>query len=132
MTRQAWLAERPFRERYLRLLEGGDYTERDGERIKQFYLERGWGEAVTSQDASRCIAALELGKIRLTTFPCHARYIGKVGLHSTEALYEHERFGSSVFFPIPPSEPLPPSDEQMEAWLEDERKFFSIGKAVAT
>lgn len=128
MTREAWLDERPFRQAYLRLLEGGDYTERNAEAIMQFYRNRGWTTTVTSQDGARWIASLELGKVRVTTFPCHARYIGRVGVHFTEQLYDQGRFASAIFFPGRPQRPDPPTDAQIGAWLDVERRRFTTGE----
>jgi hypothetical protein len=125
MTRNAWLAERPFRLEYLRLLEGIDYTLRDPRAIIQFYARRGWKTSISSQDAARWIASAELGKVRLTTFPCHARYIGAVGLHSTKETYAKAQFAGATFFTGDPARPDRPTNKQYEAWLAAERKRFT-------
>src|SRR5690606_28785978 len=96
MTRRAWLAERAFRRRYLRFVKGRDYAERPHEKIRQFYRDIGWKVEETSQDLARAVASLERGCVRLTTFPCHARYIGRVGLHCSEEHYAQQRYDSSV------------------------------------
>ena len=127
ITRRAWLDERPFRRKYLRLIRGRDYTRLDENAVRQFFGKRGWGNTFATQDAARWIASVDLGKVRVTTFPCHARNIGKVGLHFSKESYEQRKLGASVFFPGPPCEPLPPSEEQMKAWLEEERRRFAIG-----
>ena len=103
MTREAWLAERPFRREYLRLVQGTDYMRRHEGAIIRSYESRGWKTTVTSQDAARWIASLELGKVRLTTFPCHARNIGRIGVHSNEAFYDAAKFASAAFYPGRPS-----------------------------
>ena len=125
MTRKAWLAERPFRHEYLRFVEGRDYTQRDDESIISFYKQRGWETTLTSQDVARWIASLELGKVRLTTFPCHARNIGRVGVHVTEAFYDQAKLGSSIFFPDRPRRPEPPTEAQFALWLDTERRRFT-------
>ena len=95
MTREAWLQERPFRKQYLALLNGRDYLERDSSRILDFYERRGW-KTLSSQDAARWIASLELGKVRITTFACHARYIGEYGQHSNPDAYYRSKFDQTV------------------------------------
>ncbi len=95
MTRETWLAERPFRRDYFDLLQGVDYTQRDSRAIIQFYEKRGWKTIITSQDCARWIAAIELGKVRLTTFPCHARNIGRGGVHFTKAHYDRTRLADA-------------------------------------
>jgi hypothetical protein len=126
LTREAWLAERPFRRKYLQLVLGTDYMQRDEGSIIRFYESRGWSTNVTSQDAARWIASLELGKVRLTSFPCHARYIGRVGgVHGSEAFYDAAKFASAAFYPRRPSRPKPPTDAQIENWLNVERGRFT-------
>jgi hypothetical protein len=127
MTREAWLEERPFRERYLGLLEGRDYSERDSFRIRNFYWERGWNVSATSQDAARWVASVELGKVRLTTFACHARYIGEMGEHYRPQLYLSSGFDKTVMIDTPVAKPSLPAPEQIDLWLETERKRFRDG-----
>jgi len=125
MTREAWLAERPFRRAYLRLVQGTDYMQRDLSAIIGFYASRGWRTTVTSQDAARWIASLELGKVRLTTFACHARNIGRTGVHSNELSYDQAKLASATFASGRPVRPRPPTDAQIAAWLDAERRRFS-------
>jgi hypothetical protein len=125
MTRKAWLEEQPFRRQYLQLVRGQDYKLRDDAPIMDFYRQRGWQMSVTSQDGSRWIAAIELGKVRLTTFPCHARNIGRVGVHSVAEFYDQARLASSIFYPGQPETPVAPTPAQIETWLAIERARFS-------
>jgi hypothetical protein len=124
MTREAWLEERPFREHYLSLLNGRDYSERDSSRILEFYERRGWKTNITSQDAARWIASVELGKVRITTFACHARYIGEYGEHCNPDLYYRCRFDQTLMLDTPVAKPALPTPLQIESWLETERKRF--------
>jgi hypothetical protein len=124
MTREAWLEERPFRRQYLSLLQGADYTNRDSLRIEQFYAYRGWKTKFTSQDASRWISAVELGKVRITTFACYARYIGETGVHFTRELYYRCGFDQTLMLETPPVRPERPTTPQIRHWLETERKRF--------
>lgn len=125
MSREAWLEERAFRHQYLELLAGRDYAERDDERIRAFYRARGWTVKVTSQDCARWIASVELGKVRLTTVPCHAHYIGKRGVHGTEEAYERAGFAEAVIFDGQPEMPRSPTATEIDAWLDVERRRFS-------
>ena len=127
MNREAWLAERVFRLQYLELVADRDYTERDDERIRAFYRARGWTVKVTSQDCARWIASVELGKVRLTTVPCHAHYIGKRGIHGTARAYDQAGFGETVIFDGQPEIPRRPTAAEIDAWLEVERRRFSVG-----
>ncbi len=131
MTREAWLEERPFRERYLGLLAGQDYSERDSLRIKEFYRQRGWDVSITSQDAARWVASVELGKVRLTTFACHARYIGEIGEHYRRQLYLSSGFDKTVMIETPVAKPSLPAPEQIDSWLEIERKRFREGRGYS-
>jgi len=125
MTRSAWLDERPFREKYLRLVKGVDYVGRHDDAIRQFYRNRGWKCIVTSQDAARWIASIELGKVRLTSFACHAHYIGREGVHSTAAHYDNCGFAHTEMFDQQPSQLEVPTDAKIAAWLDTERRRFS-------
>jgi len=124
MTREAWLQERPFREQYLSLLDGRDYSERDNSRIMEFYERRGWKTKITSQDAARWIASVELGKVRVTTFACHARYIGEYGEHFNPDIYYRSQFDQTLMLDTPVARPARPTPLQIESWLETERKRF--------
>jgi hypothetical protein len=125
MTCEAWLAERPFRREYLALLHDTDYTERNHEAIIRFYREHGWNTLITSQDSARWIASLELGRVRLTTFPCHARNIGRRGVHSTGAIYDQSGISGAHFFTGPLCAPEPPTDAQIAKWIATERARFT-------
>ena len=127
MTREAWLDERPFRKQYLGLLDDHDYSQRDDDRIRDFYRKRGWNVNITSQDAARWIASVELGKVRLTTFACHARYIGETGEHFTPQLYRDSEFDKTLMIDTAVAAPSPPTSEQIDTWLENERERFKAG-----
>ncbi len=126
ITREAWLAERPFRREYLRLLEGRDYTQPNSEAILQFYADRGWKTSLSSQDAARWIASTEQGRVRVTTFACHSRYIGAVGVHFTKNAYKRAKFAHARFFNRRLDFLHPMTDEQYEQWIAIDRRRFTV------
>ncbi|QPC93563.1 hypothetical protein [Mesorhizobium sp. INR15] len=129
LTRRTWLAERPFRKKYLELVDGCDYSRRDSHAIRAFYAGRGWKNPVTSQDAARWIACAERGAVRISNFACHARYIGKRGEHSNPRLFKASRFASTVMFRGSPPDLAAPTDAQVAQWLDAERqRFLGDGK----
>ena len=123
-TRKSWLAEQPLRQAFNKLLAGRDYSHRDHDAIKTFYAERGWTNIVTGQDSIRWISCVERGAIRLTTFTCHARYIGIEGDNSIPSLYRAARHGRSTIYDGRLPRLRPPSDRTMAIWLEEERARF--------
>ena len=124
MTRTAWLEERPFREQYLAMVADRDYSLRDNAAIFAFYAGRGWTTRISSQDAARWIASIELGKVRVTSFACHARYIGEEGEHFRPQLYRDSGFDRTQMFDGKPADLLPPSSAEIEAWIDTERRRF--------
>jgi hypothetical protein len=127
LTRRAWLAERPLRNQYLELIGDCDYSRRDSKAIDAFHAARGWSKALSSQDAARWIACVERGEVRVTTFACHARYIGKRGEHSSAKQFKAAKFSRAVMFRGIPPDLSGPTDEQVARWLEAERLRFRGG-----
>ncbi len=125
MTRKSWAAERTFRSGYLDLVRNADYKVRDHDKIRAFYKLLGWDCKFTSQDSARWIACLERGAIRLSTFACHARYIGIHGVHFTPALYELGKFADTVMFDGSAPMLSKPSNEWIAKCLAEERKRFT-------
>ena len=125
-TLRSWLAERPSRRAYLDLVAGRDYSLRDQNAIRAAYAARGWTNRVTSQDAARWIACLERGEVRITTFACHARYIGKYGEHATPAAYKRSNLHKTRLFKgAAPDYLIEPTDTDIAAWLSAERVRFT-------
>ncbi len=124
MTRTAWLEERPFREQYLAMVKDRDYSQRDGAEIVAFYAQRGWTMSVTSQDGARWLASVELSKVRLTSFACHAHYIGEVGEHFTPEHFHACGFGSTVMYERAPVPLVVPSSAEIDGLLDIERRRF--------
>ncbi len=126
LTRASWLAQRPVRERYWELVKEVDYSQRDYEAIFALYQGMGYRCRVASQDASRWVACLAAGMARLTTATCHAQYIGAVGEHAREHLFERWRLGRAKLFPERPVVRRP-TDEQFDAWLMADATAFTEG-----
>ena len=124
ITRQSWLAERSFRRRYLDLVSGVDYSFRDHEKIRNFYLGRGWRTSITSQDCARWIACLEKGAVRVTTGACHAKYIGAKGEHFNKRIYRQRQYGLTKVFTGPLKPISMPDQAMINAWLADEHVRF--------
>ncbi len=125
MTRSSWLAERDFRRAYLDLVRGHPYKDRDHGRIKAFYASRGWDCKFTSQDAARWIASLERNAVRLSTFTCHARYIGKHGVHFTPKRFANGKFSHTVMYDGPAPQLAAPTAEWIASCLAQERRRFT-------
>jgi len=125
MTRRAWQDERPYRRRYLALLEGTDYSERDHDRIRDLFREWGFDTRVTSQDAARWLASLYLGKVRVTTSACYAHYIGLFGEHARPDYYFSSGFHRTIMAPWLPAPAYEMTDDEFEGWLGVEQARFS-------
>jgi hypothetical protein len=125
MTRAAWLDEQPFRRSYFALIEGTDYTQRDHQQIRSFFHDRGIETPITGQDFPRWFVTMQLGKVRISTTACYARYIGREGQHATAEYYDRLGFGQTRMAPWPPNGLAPPTDVEMARWLEIERERFS-------
>jgi len=126
LTRTSWLAQRPVRELYWELVKDADYSQRDHEAILGLYEGMGYRCNVSSQDASRWVACRAAGMVRLMTATCHARYIGVVGEHAREDLYQRWRFGEAKLFPERPIV-REPTDDQFDAWLGADAAAFADG-----
>ena len=126
MTRESWLAQRTLREEYWSIVDRCDYQFRDQAAIHKLYRKYGCKCEYTSQDSSRWVAAHLQKMVRLTTATCHARYIGAVGFHSTQEHYNRHNFDKFVINPNRPSLRTP-SDEEIEAWYQADRKLFELG-----
>ncbi len=126
LTRQSWLAQKPLREAYWALVRNDDYSRRDHARIRKFYHDRGYNYRFTSQDASRWVATLEAGMVRVMPRTCHARYIGASGEHSRQDFYDRHHFDEAVFYPGRPVLQVP-SAADIDRWLAADHRDFAQG-----
>ncbi len=125
MTRKSWLAERPYREAYLNLVRTQQYELRDHEEIIAMYAAQGWECRFTSQDSSRWIACLERGVVRVSTFACHAKYIGAHGVHFTPELFDKGRFAKTVMSKNAPLNLMAPDSAFISKCIEEEDRRFT-------
>lgn len=125
-TRSSWEAQKAIREQYWDLVRDRDYRSRDNDAVRRLYAQYGYKCDVSSQDASRWVATLHSGMVRLTTATCHAKYIGAVGEHSNEEWHVRHKFDDSQLFPERPKIQMP-SEHQIELWLKKDREKFILG-----
>ena len=88
LTRRQWLRQRPFVEQYINIIKNMDYSRRDHNKIIGFFLDQNILPRGTSQDGVKDVAMYLSDATKLMTYPCYGQYIGKVGVHSTEKLYD--------------------------------------------
>lgn len=124
-TRTAWLDEQPFRQRYFALIDDVDYSQRDHDRIRTFFRDLGTETSITGQDFPRWFISAQLGKVRISTATCYARYIGRDGEHGTAEYYDRMGFKRTRMAWWPPWGLAPPTDSDITAWLKTERERFT-------
>jgi hypothetical protein len=98
LTKRQWLAQKPIVDGYLDIVRHRPYRERDHDAVKRYFAGLGYGSPGTSQDAAKDVACYVLGKAKLNTIACFAKYVGKEGLHFTEALYEQIGYHRTVVY----------------------------------
>ncbi|HEX2592961.1 MAG TPA: hypothetical protein VHL34_15785 [Rhizomicrobium sp.] len=117
ITRRAWIARDSVVRHYLDLISDLDYRSR-GDRNNQIKglqraLGRGGRGYLTSQDSMKNMACEVLGIHRINTFTNNARYIGKVGEHSTEERFKAAGHAASVLYDRPHGDFELPSSEAL-------------------
>ncbi|MDI1297081.1 MAG: hypothetical protein PSY12_14595 [bacterium] len=126
LTRSSWIKQRPIRELYWSMVRDVDYRFRNHARISGTYGDMGYRNRISSQDASRWIACVENGLVRLTTGTCQARYIGEVGEHFRAARFHKYRFDASQFYPDMP-QIIPPTAREIANWRRQDRQAMVGG-----
>jgi hypothetical protein len=86
-------------EEYLTFVRGIDYRDRPHKKIFDLYSGYGMERVQSSQDRAKVIACALTGGVRINTVACLARYIGKLGLHSNEAVYLESGFERTENYP---------------------------------
>jgi GR25 family glycosyltransferase involved in LPS biosynthesis len=121
LTRQSWLKQKGIRDRYWELVKDSDYSQRDHDKIREFYRTLGYEMTISSQDGSRWVACAENDLARVTTTACHARYIGETGEHFDPGHYQRCKFAESVFYPDDHNI-VTPSVDLIANWIDRERR----------
>jgi hypothetical protein len=99
LTRRQWLRQRPFMDRYLAVISGMDYTLRDHDKIIDWFISTGYLPSVTSQDGAKDVAMYASGAAKFMTYCCYGKYIGKLGVHGNEAIYESSGYANTQLCP---------------------------------
>jgi Putative papain-like cysteine peptidase (DUF1796)/Domain of unknown function (DUF4214) len=121
LTRSQWNAQRDLLKPYLEIVSRSDYRDRDHDAIRAYFRDLGYGSLGTSQDAMKDVASCVLGTTKVMTFACFGKYIGEVGLHSQERLYDQEKFRDTEIYLDQLSSFEPPSSGQLDEWVAAER-----------
>lgn len=59
----------------------------------------GFNSPGTSQDAAKTIACCLVGVVKINTFVCNGRYIGKWGVHMNPAIYADRGYENTIVYP---------------------------------
>ena len=94
-----WTAIRPKVLQYLDIVKKDEYRKRDRESIRALFSSWGFGCPADSQDAAKTIASLAENTVKVNTYVCNAKYIGKQGLHMNSKIYETLGYDKTELFP---------------------------------
>jgi hypothetical protein len=122
LTRRQWLRQKPFVDQYLALVRGQDYRTRDSDPIIDLFHSWGLGAPGTSQDIAKSHACYLTGAVRLTTYACFGRYIGRQGLHFNDAQFEAMGFGATKVMQEDVFRLVPPTDAELHQMLDAARQ----------
>ncbi|MND76512.1 hypothetical protein D3C80_681600 [compost metagenome] len=124
LTRRHWLEMKERLSGYYDIVVGKDYRQRDQAAIRKWQISLGYAHDAISQDGAKALATNLLGRTRVMTFACWAKYIGEVGSHWNEKTYRDQGFAdTNVMDHIPDGFELP-SEEALDGFIQDERKHF--------
>lgn len=123
LKRSHWLAMQPRLAPYHALVVGRDYRQGPRDAIQAYFRTLGLSMEATSQDAAKVLVTQSLGSWQASTFPCFARYIGKEGLHFTEAKFERYGLHNTVVYPDPLRE-VRVSRQAIRSGLKNRRRAF--------
>lgn len=116
ITRRAWTARDRVLRPYLDLVSDIDYRTRSSRNPQLKAYQRGLGRGgrgyLTSQDSMKNLALETLGIHRVSTFTNNARYIGKIGEHSTEEKFSAKQYDHTILYDKPHTQfDVPSSDD---------------------
>jgi 2-polyprenyl-3-methyl-5-hydroxy-6-metoxy-1,4-benzoquinol methylase len=99
LTQRHWRKCRHYVERYLDLVRGSDYRQRDHQKIQALVQSWGIEPGDTGQDRIKAFATALVGCVMVNTEVAYGRYIGqKGGLNFTPALYEQWGLEKTEYF----------------------------------
>jgi hypothetical protein len=124
-TRRQWLRQRPYMEEYLAIIADTDYQCRNHYAIVDWFLAHKIMPPVTSQDGVKGAIMTLTGALALMTQACYAQYIGKVGVHFREDVFEQAAFHKTQLCPVLPTHLEWPSSAEMEVRLVELREMLS-------
>jgi hypothetical protein len=98
MYRSTWQEMQPTVTEYLNLISGWPYHQRSHVVIAQWMKSKGFKAVASSQDMIKISILAELKKIRISLFPNFGFYIGAIGTHFTQAIYDEKKYGESIVY----------------------------------
>ncbi|ADP71675.1 hypothetical protein Rvan_2459 [Rhodomicrobium vannielii ATCC 17100] len=101
LTKRHWLKCRPYVEKYLELVSGVDYEQRDHEKIRALTTKWGIKPGDTAQDRIKSFVTAIVGATKLNTEAAYGRYIGEEGINFNAEIYRKWGFGNTSFFSEP-------------------------------
>lgn len=122
LTRRQWLRQKSFVSEYLTLIGDTDYQQRDHKKIVTWMISKGFVSPGTSQDGIKDIAMFLSGAAKMMTYCCFGKYIGRQGVHATEAFYKANGYGKTRLCPSPPSAFDWPSENEMARIVQTGRQ----------
>ena len=125
LTRRQWLRQKPHVDEYLALIAKTDYQQRDHRGILEWFLSKGLLPRGTSQDNVKETFSWMAGIASLMTFACHARYIGKVGVHFREQDYVAMGFAETELCPTAPDFLAWPDADRFDAMVKNLQGTFT-------
>lgn len=123
MTRHQWLLQKPYVDEYLAIQCGANYRDRDNDAIVELFTGWGFGTPGTSQDIAKSHAARLTGCARINTAACFGTYIGAVGQHFDEQLFNEMGFGGAAALHGAEFRPKKPSDALVDAIV----RYLALG-----
>jgi hypothetical protein len=125
LTRRQWLRQHPLVQEYLQAISHMDYNKRDEGVVIDWLLTKGILPLGTSQDGIKDAAMYMSGATKLMTYACYGKYVGKIGTHFSDAIYERMGFGHTELCPDVAADYDWPTSDQLDVIVAEERKRLS-------
>jgi hypothetical protein len=82
-------------DQYLAVISRMDYALRDHDKIIDWFISTGYLPSVTSQDGAKDVAMYLSGAAKFMTYCCYGKYIGKLGVHCNEEIYDSSGYADT-------------------------------------